>query len=139
MSEEKAELAEMDEFDELMGTTIIPTNSDQRLEEMQKLRYGLIRKHIKDTEDPKMLARVESLANGIDKQELTKQRMAQDKEEGAANREIAAEIFQSMVKAGLNPDVTIPKEALPEIDDSGIELLDDELIQGDDTANSVID
>ncbi len=124
-------------YDTMMADEAHPKDSDEWLSTTQKLRIGLVKKHLKDTDDPAMLGRVDSLLNNIDKQELTKQRMAQDKEEGQANREIANELFQSMLNNQLVPKGGEAEEVA--IEESGFEMLDDELIQGDDTTNSVID
>lgn len=130
---------ELSDFDEMLISNDIPGNSQELLQSTQKLRWGLLKKHLKDSDDPKMLARLDSLMAGIDKQQLTLDRMSADKEEGAKNREVANEILALMMKNG---NMTLPsagKVTEPEIEDSGLDILDGELVQGDDILDSVID
>lgn len=140
MSNDTAEVDEgMDEFDRLMGAdTYAKVSPEESLEATNTLRWGLVRKHVGDTGDPKMFARVESLLNGIDKQRFTTAKLNQDKSDGDATRDIAAQIFAKMVSDGYKTEV--PTEVYePELVDSGMPLLDGSLIQGDDTTKSVID
>lgn len=136
MTEEVMEVDDgMDAFDRMMGQEHLPDDSEVRLETTQKLRFALVRKHIGETSNEKMFAQVNTTLNNIDKQELVKLRMAQDKEEGAANREVAGHLFAKMIKEDVAPTKVVEQ---PKIEESGIPLLEDELLQGDDTTNSVI-
>ena len=134
-----SEIVEEDKhyLDQILEDDSHPSNPDDWMSFTQKVRFGLIKDNIHMASDPKVMARIESLASGIDKQVLTKLRMAQDKEEGEANRDVANDIFARMVASGMAPSGE--KIDSPMIESSGLDHLDGELIQGDDTTNSIIE
>lgn len=125
------------DFEKMMEVDDIPDDPKQVLKQTQKLRFGLIKKEIKNSDDPAMMGQLLRAAADIDKQEITMLKLAQDKEEGEATREVAIDVFNKMVAGNFLPGSDAIK--LPEEATSGMEILPGELIQGDDTLDSVID
>ena len=125
-------------LNQMMDDDSMPSDASELLKSTNKVRWGLVKRHLGDTDDAAILAQVGGLLNNIDKQTLTVQRMNQDKEEGSRNREIAQDLMASMLAKGVmvnNSDT--PSEEIP-IESSGLEILDGELLTGDDTLNSII-
>lgn len=125
-----------DKFAEYMKEDVPDTNEDI-LDQTLKLRFGIIKDKLSQDTSNESLSLVDKLASGIDRQVVARMKMSQDQEDGAANREVALSIFDKMVQDNVH---LTPKTAVasPDIEDSGLEILDGELLDGDDTRNSVM-
>ncbi len=119
------------DYDALMLEEGLPDSDDSINRMTQQMRFGLFKKHVKESDNPKMLGHLIKLTDGLDKQVQDKRKLEQEEDSASATRDLADKIFNRLLKT--NVDIIPHGIASPELDPSGVALREGEIKQGDDT------